>query len=164
MGVFLLVSNPTVSQMLAHVCSHSCIELIWYLVCQVSQKCVPLLCQDQLRERMENLWIHTAFQPKDADSQNCKHASAVANLFSTSVISSLFVEEPAFSQHHFHPQSPCYSLPILIFLPVLFQCIIVTDSHVVFSLDYGILEILVILTSLESYRVPSKQWELNKCC
>lgn len=115
-------------------------------------------------ERGWRIWIHTAFQPKDADSPNCKHTSAVANLFSTSVISSLFAEEPAFSQHHFHPQSPCYSLPILISLPVLFQCIIITDSHVVFSIDYKILEILVILTSLESYRVPSKQWELNKRC
>ena len=94
---------------------------------------------------------------QDADSQNCQHAPAVANLFSTSVISSLSTEEPASSQHHFHPQSPCYSLPILISLPTLFQCIIITDLHVVFSLDYEILEILVVLTCLESYRVSSKQ-------
>lgn len=82
---------------------------------------------------------------------------------STSVISSLFVKEHHFSQHHFHPRSPYSSLPILISLPALFQGIIVTDLHAVLSLDYEILEILAILTSPESNRVPGKQWELNKC-
>ena len=71
-----MLSNSTVLQILAQVCSHSGSDM-W--LAKWAQICASPVPKSQ-RENTEIPWIHPALQPKDADSQKGKYSLAAANL------------------------------------------------------------------------------------